>query len=269
MDLAAELRCKVYEHLLEEPSPIEIQQYRRRPVRKGYGYKANGKKADLVWSERQANWIDQPPSNLAILSVSKQTHKEAAPVAYSNIFSFQHINPFKCFVRGIGSMGKSVRHIEFPSSTSWSRGSNPFDLLVNLINLHSLVIPKFSHHVSLYVAEEYLKGFITSIKTPLKTLYFLHGGEGHESQVSESFKLAPVCYQLCVQRKQEQEGELIWHPRFGMQSVAVCTCGRERERNDTHQERLRSLIEEALKVEEPTDGVAEKVLNSGTEDETG
>lgn len=179
MDLVAELRCKIYGFLLEEKDPIKITAYRRRPVREGFGYETKEKQQDFVWSERLAKWINQPPSTLAILSVSRQVNKETVPIAYSNTFSFTHPQHFKAFVRGIGSMCDHIKYIELSKQTFWStdKRTNPFLLLLELTNLRTLKIKQSAFATTDYPPRrsehEGLLKFVEDIKEPLEMFDFL------------------------------------------------------------------------------------------------
>lgn len=252
MDLVAELRCKIYGHLLEENEPIKISVYQRRPVREGYGYESRVRAREFVWNGRSAKWMDQPPSNMAILQVNKQIRKEAAPIAYGdNTFSFAHSQFFKAFVRGIGSMCEYVKRIEFPTQITWIRNgrTNPWLLLGELTSLRTLNIGQdaFEH--------PYEAGFrgrlkcrgsvvelVANVKESVEKLRQIHEANGSDVNVLDIFQ---ITWSLCPSCSR---GEHENHPRYGI--PPPCTCLEVKLEREKLKTLLRSLLAEALTIED-------------------
>lgn len=244
MDLAAELRCKVYGFLLEEEGPIKIAMYRRRPVREGYGYETREKQEDHVWNVRLAKWIDQPPSNLAIMSVNKQIHQETAPIVYGQTFSFEHLTSFKAFARHIGNMCEYVKHVEF-KCTTWSRGTNPFLLLLQFAHLRCLTIRPDEGLLSVLEGPS-LERFVRNVKEPLKMFDFLERSNGSEVKALDMFRVAPERCSVCIRREKQQQGHYYSHPSLGLLSPGICTCENMRKECGDIEARLRALLAQAL-----------------------
>lgn len=113
-DLPAELRNKIYECMLEEPEDIKMsshlpRDYPKRAVRDGFTHHHPG----MELSKTTGKWKGNPPSNYAILRVSKQILQEAAPIAYgNNAFRFNDMSDLKLWLEGVGTMRKLIRHIK-------------------------------------------------------------------------------------------------------------------------------------------------------------
>lgn len=237
MELAAELRCKIYGHLLEENEPIRISAYKRRPVREGYGYELRKNDKGLMWDVRSGKWIDQPPSNMAILQVSKRILQEAAPIAYSNEFSFAHEHYVGGFLRAIGSMRQYVKHIDLPAYLSDHR--DPFRYLSDMRSLRSVKITcnssaRYSGEPQLRKGE--VERFVEDIKVPLDDLNWTHKGDDSQINVLDIVQVT-------------SRGCLECHETRGDRSSCEA-CNRLLELRDEIATQLRSLLADALEIEE-------------------
>lgn len=75
LDLPPELRMMIYSFLFEEPEPITIIRFKTRGLPRRLvmsSFMEVEKHRGLEWDAKSGTWINQPPSKLALLAVSKQ-----------------------------------------------------------------------------------------------------------------------------------------------------------------------------------------------------
>ncbi|KXL43874.1 hypothetical protein M433DRAFT_5295 [Acidomyces richmondensis BFW] len=143
LDLPPELRMMIYSFLFEEPEPITIIRFKTRGLPRRLvmsSFMEVEKHRGLEWDAKSGTWINQPPSKLALLAVSKQVLQEAGPVMYgNNIFSFERVSYMREFLSIMGNMRRHLREVRIKKggyTSSHMRGA--LNLLKSAKGLRSL-----------------------------------------------------------------------------------------------------------------------------------
>ncbi|KJX96402.1 hypothetical protein TI39_contig632g00003 [Zymoseptoria brevis] len=108
LDLPVEIRMVIYDYLLTEEKPVEIDVIHRRKkcdelIRHGRQNKRDWKHRFKKWSRAKIQFVTIPPINTAILFVNKQIHAEAVQSLYgNNCFSFLGTTGLKQAVELLG-----------------------------------------------------------------------------------------------------------------------------------------------------------------------
>ena len=147
-DLPPEVRGMIYGYLVQKACPVKIVSLKvkgqsRRPVRYNFISKAHNRHKGLIWEPTTGKWLNQGPSNFALLQVNKQILQEAAPIVYGdNVFDFETTSGLNVFLNKIGTMRKYLSHVRLPRGAPYTMGCGRtvFNSLLPAMDLRMLAI---------------------------------------------------------------------------------------------------------------------------------
>lgn len=184
----------VYECLLDEPEDIKMRTHKAkngttRAVRRGFPNKGFGKHTFDVFTGKS---IGMPPSNHAILRVSKQTLEEAGPIAYgNNTFFFHDMTYLHVFLKGIGDMRQHLHHVKLGPVYKSSKYVSVFHKLKDAKGLRTL---EFNQNIVCLAEKAYplspsKLGLVKHCRTLLDTLYKAQKAETRNTDVLDIIKI--------------------------------------------------------------------------------